>query len=533
MLVTTLLADTLAVLLALGSLTFYIAAFFYPEVHRRSDFVWGGLGLTYALVLWVGAGQMTWVVLLGQLVAVVLLLGLGWQTLTVRREKTPVYQQTPITLTPEVVGDWAKNQLNQLRIAPVDAVPVRLEKRPSGGPRQDPRRRPAYEYEFVEDGLVDVLEEVPADSFADLLNRPSPNAPSTEETPSVPPSVAAEIISVEGPKTDEIPEAVVVEADTKEAKTKDEADVVDGADKVGSVPSDPTSESAPEATILETTSEDPTSEVSTPEVPTTSEIAPDPTPEPATEEPVAAPTPASLAEPAPEPVPLVMDDVQPEAATATSSVEQDADDWDDDFFEDDEDNNWAEVEAASVPVASVLPVSVKDTRASGEPKISSGQSPSQSPEPSSRRETERSPDSVPESDTERKVENKTERAVNKTREKPSLLATPVILAGWVKDVVVSMTQPKPSKPVIEIPRREPGREAMREAMRSQPASPSPDAASSPRAYTTAQPSERTAEKAAERTADRDIYQNDMVEPVADFSTDDNDDSDWEESNWDD
>ncbi len=498
MLVTTLLADTLAVLLALGSLTFYIAAFFYPEVHRRSDFVWGGLGLAYALVLWVGAGQMTWVVLLGQLVAVVLLLGLGWQTLTVRREKTPVYQQTPITLTPEVVGDWAKNQLNQLRIAPVDAVPVRLEKRPSGGPRQDPRRRPAYEYEFVEDGLVDVLEEVPADSSADLLNRPSPNAPSTEEAPSVPPSVAAEIISVEGPKADEIPEAVVVEADTKEAKTKDDADVVDGAHDLGSVSSDPTSESAPEATISEPTSEDPTSE--------------DPTPEPAPEEPVADPTPASHAEPAPEPVPLVMDDVQPEADTATASVEQDADDWDDDFFEDDEDNNWAEVEAASDPVASV-----KDARASGETKISPGQS----SEPSSGRETERSP------------ERKTERAVNKTREKPSLLATPVILAGWVKDVVVSMTRPKPSKPVIEIPRREPGRETMREAMRSQPASPSPDAAPSPAAYATAQPAERTAEKAAERTADRDIYQNDTVEPVADFSTDDADNSDWEESNWDD
>ncbi|MEL7511931.1 MAG: hypothetical protein AAGM27_07255, partial [Cyanobacteria bacterium J06554_3] len=40
------------------------------------------------------------------------------------------------------------------------------------------------------------------------------------------------------------------------------------------------------------------------------------------------------------------------------------------------------------------------------------------------------------------------------REKPSLLTTPVILAGWVKDVVKSFTQPKPSKPVIEIPRRD-------------------------------------------------------------------------------
>ena len=41
------------------------------------------------------------------------------------------------------------------------------------------------------------------------------------------------------------------------------------------------------------------------------------------------------------------------------------------------------------------------------------------------------------------------------KQKPSLLAAPLIIVGWVKDLVASFTQPKPSKPVIDIPRREP------------------------------------------------------------------------------
>ena len=41
-----------------------------------------------------------------------------------------------------------------------------------------------------------------------------------------------------------------------------------------------------------------------------------------------------------------------------------------------------------------------------------------------------------------------------SKQKPSLLAMPLILVGWMKDVVTSLTRPKPSKPVIVIPRRE-------------------------------------------------------------------------------
>jgi len=61
------LAYLLAIAAALGSFALYISAFFFPEVHRKSDFYWSGLGLFYALVLWVCAGRITGAVLLGQM----------------------------------------------------------------------------------------------------------------------------------------------------------------------------------------------------------------------------------------------------------------------------------------------------------------------------------------------------------------------------------------------------------------------------------------------------------------------------------
>jgi len=79
------LAHLLAVAVALGSFGLYFSAFFFPEVHRKSDFYWSGLGLFYALVLWVCAGRVTGGVLLGQMASAILLLWFGTQTVILRR----------------------------------------------------------------------------------------------------------------------------------------------------------------------------------------------------------------------------------------------------------------------------------------------------------------------------------------------------------------------------------------------------------------------------------------------------------------
>lgn len=90
------LAYVLALAVGLGSFALYMAAFFFPEVHRKNDFVWSGVGLFYALVLWVCAGRITGGLLLGQVAGVALL---GWsisQTLQLRRQVTPAQQQTEV-----------------------------------------------------------------------------------------------------------------------------------------------------------------------------------------------------------------------------------------------------------------------------------------------------------------------------------------------------------------------------------------------------------------------------------------------------
>lgn len=91
------LAHVLALAVGLGSFALYMAAFFFPEVHRKHDFFWSGLGLFYALVLWSCDRQLTGAVLLGQSASVALLLWLGGQTLSLRRLKTPQALQTPAT----------------------------------------------------------------------------------------------------------------------------------------------------------------------------------------------------------------------------------------------------------------------------------------------------------------------------------------------------------------------------------------------------------------------------------------------------
>ncbi len=88
------LAYILALAVGLGSFALYMAAFFFPELHRKNDFIWSGVGLFYALVLWVYGSRITGGLLLGHAASVALL---GWsisQTLQLRQKLTPKAQQT-------------------------------------------------------------------------------------------------------------------------------------------------------------------------------------------------------------------------------------------------------------------------------------------------------------------------------------------------------------------------------------------------------------------------------------------------------
>jgi hypothetical protein len=91
---TTMLAKILAIAVGSGSFILFMAAFFFPEVYRKGDFIWSGVGIFYAIVLWFCAGQATGAELLGETASVALIFSLGGQLLVLRRQGTPRDQQT-------------------------------------------------------------------------------------------------------------------------------------------------------------------------------------------------------------------------------------------------------------------------------------------------------------------------------------------------------------------------------------------------------------------------------------------------------
>jgi len=135
------LAYLLAWIIGLGSLGIYLAAFFFPEVHRKNDFIWSGIGFFYALVLWVYAERLRGGLLLGQTASVALLVWFGWQTLKLRRELTPSEQQTALPDTTAVqtkVGGITSNLKRRLADLPIRRTASRQRGIAAGSPNSRP-----------------------------------------------------------------------------------------------------------------------------------------------------------------------------------------------------------------------------------------------------------------------------------------------------------------------------------------------------------------------------------------------------------
>ncbi len=79
------LSYALAIAVGLSSLVLFLTAFLMPKIHRQDDFLWSGVGLFYAIVLWFCATNIHGAVLLGQLAAVALLCSYTWQVVTLRK----------------------------------------------------------------------------------------------------------------------------------------------------------------------------------------------------------------------------------------------------------------------------------------------------------------------------------------------------------------------------------------------------------------------------------------------------------------
>ncbi|MEO1670266.1 MAG: Ycf66 family protein [Cyanobacteria bacterium J06631_2] len=79
------LSYALAIAVAISSLVLFSTAFLMSKIHRRDDFLWSGVGLFYALILWYCAKNITGAVLLGQAAATALLVSYSWQTIKLRQ----------------------------------------------------------------------------------------------------------------------------------------------------------------------------------------------------------------------------------------------------------------------------------------------------------------------------------------------------------------------------------------------------------------------------------------------------------------
>lgn len=212
------LAYILAIAVGLASFGLYLAAFFFPEVHRKSDFVWSGVGLFYGLILWACAGRITGAVLLGQVASVSLLIWFGWEVLTLRRTATPATEKTPIpakvkkrvngligvqspVIFPEPVRDIVTTPEPVFENNPVVAqTPVETQEQP--------------EPEVISPSS-EIVEELPLPPITE-----GQNLPEVEETPSVTPLTSDTAVKTPKVKADKPPVTPKVKTAKTTSKTQ-------------------------------------------------------------------------------------------------------------------------------------------------------------------------------------------------------------------------------------------------------------------------------------------------------------------------
>jgi Ycf66 protein N-terminus len=122
------LSYALAIAVAISSLIVFSTAFLMSKIHRKDDFLWGAVGLFYALVLWYCARNITGTVLLGQAAASVLLVSYSWQIIKLRRAILNPAQATEtnsFSVVQSINNLWQrKNPQIQSAATPMTKAPI-------------------------------------------------------------------------------------------------------------------------------------------------------------------------------------------------------------------------------------------------------------------------------------------------------------------------------------------------------------------------------------------------------------------------
>lgn len=200
----------LALFVAVGSLSLYLSAFFFPETHRKGDIVFSGVGLFYALVLWVCANRFTGAALLGQTASVALLTWFGWQTLTLRRELVPSDRRT--RLGPKAIQQGLGRLLGGLMRLPGELVGMFSRSQP---PAVAPPVPPP-EGEVTPSAIMET-DIPPADLAAETQASPTV----TPAAPIAPEPAPAEVPTASADEPDAIPE--IIPADRPATEEGEEA----------------------------------------------------------------------------------------------------------------------------------------------------------------------------------------------------------------------------------------------------------------------------------------------------------------------
>lgn len=205
------LPHVLAIAVAIGSFGFYVALFIVPEIYRgKADFAWCGLGLFYALVLWVCAGRITGGVLLGQTASVALLGWLGWQMVTLRRQTTAPIDQT--TLPAELPPHLTQNPLGRLilRLRRPQAQPETPEAESATAPESKTQTQTEPEGAIATPDVTTEESAAPTAAQADSLVETTSTAATAREAAEPPTTATAdnvlatnlEAITTEPPELD-------------------------------------------------------------------------------------------------------------------------------------------------------------------------------------------------------------------------------------------------------------------------------------------------------------------------------------------
>ena len=175
----------LAIASGSGSLALFLTAFFVPEIHRKGDFLWSGIGLFYALVLWVLASQINGGLLLGETAGVAVLLWAILQVLQTRWKSVPIEQRSApsVELVNKIEKVFSEEALQKLQ-AQTTAIAAKFDR--SKTSKTSKPEVPAPEIpvsEVISEVIPKVTVEVSSETIPETIPETTAKVPAPEPNP--------------------------------------------------------------------------------------------------------------------------------------------------------------------------------------------------------------------------------------------------------------------------------------------------------------------------------------------------------------